>query len=98
MRVNIEHSPLSVEGLDTFAEFSAVSASAHWRESAGEGVRADADGEHVWIDPEAIAAAADAAGMPASWGGDFARMRSFAGTRGWLDERGWIRAHVVTGG
>lgn len=97
VRVNIDESPFTVAGLDVFTEFSAVSASALWREREYTGVRVDPDGEHVWIDPEILASAADTAGMPSSWVEGFARMRSFADTRGWLDDRGWIRAHVVIG-
>lgn len=95
MRVNIDNSPVSIEGLDIFTEFSAISTDAQWRERTVTGVRADADGEHVWIDPDVIACAAKAAGMDASWSDGFARMRSFAAGRGWIDELGWIRAHVV---
>ncbi|MGW0161681.1 hypothetical protein ACWDUN_20460 [Mycobacterium sp. NPDC003323] len=98
MRVNIDDSPFSVEGLDIFTEFCAVTADEQWPSRTGPGVRVDAGGEHVWIDPDLIAAAADRAGSAPSWREGFERMRSFAGTKGWLDDRGWIRAHVVTGG
>ncbi len=98
VRINIDDSPLSIEGLDIFTEFSAVTADEQWHTRTRPGVRVDPEGEHVWIDPDLIAAAADRAELPPSWREGFERMRSFADTKGWLDDRGWIRAHVVTGG
>ncbi|BDD96306.1 MULTISPECIES: hypothetical protein [Mycobacteriaceae] len=98
MQVNIDTSPISVDGLDVFTEFTAISSGVgNAADSASSGVRVDEDSEHVWIDPARIVAAASAAGVPDSWTGDFERMCGYAQTKGWLDERGWIRAHVVAG-
>lgn len=92
--VNIDNSPVSVEGLDNVKEFAASTRTSPPARDV-VGVRVDDDGEHVWIDPAVISAAAEAAEMPATWTADFDGMRQFAQTRGWIDERGWIRAHVV---
>lgn len=98
MQVDIDASPIAVDRLDVFTEFSARSSGIESvGDSTNKGVRVDEDGVHVWIDPTHIAAAAAAAGMPDSWAGDFERMCAYARTKGWLDEQGWIRAHVVTG-
>ncbi|OBF37440.1 hypothetical protein A5719_21740 [Mycolicibacterium peregrinum] len=81
--------------MDIFTDFSAVSTNGQWRESAVPGVRVD--GEHVWIDPGHIVAAAESAGAPDGWREGFAGMCRFAASKGWLDDDGWIRAHVVIG-
>lgn len=49
---------------------------------------------HAWIAPERLRALAR--GVPPGWEGELAAMVSFAGTRGWTDASGALRAHVET--
>jgi hypothetical protein len=48
---------------------------------------------HAWVHPDALV---DLAGRAddAAWREDVAGMAAFAGSRGWLDEHGRLRAHV----
>lgn len=48
---------------------------------------------HSWVDPGILAALAGRA-RDTAWAEQLAGMVSYAGTKGWLDEQGRIRAHV----
>lgn len=48
---------------------------------------------HSWVDPAELAGLAGRAD-DADWLEKLAAMISYAGTKGWLDEQGRIRAHV----
>jgi hypothetical protein len=51
------------------------------------------DGEHVWLDPEAVKRlAGDGAGP--EWPARFDAMIEFARSKGWVDDAGRVRAHV----
>jgi hypothetical protein len=49
---------------------------------------------HAWIDPAAVRRLATGR-VVAGWEDDFAAMIAYAGSKGWLDEAGRIRAHCV---
>ena len=94
MRIRIEPHGLSVIDPDDFAGFSVVTAltpaELHDRvRTLGLG---RSDGDHVWLEPQAIRAAI---GSPTqTWDSGFAAMTSFAAKHGWLDDEGRIRAHI----
>lgn len=48
---------------------------------------------HVWVDPDVLCPAAE----DASAARGFAAMVDFARAHGWVDDRGFIRAHVENG-
>jgi hypothetical protein len=48
---------------------------------------------HLWFDEAVLTKLADRAGDE-DWQAQLARMFAFAGTKGWLDDRGRVRAHV----
>lgn len=48
---------------------------------------------HSWVDPGGLAALAGRAG-DIEWQEQLAGMVAYAGTKGWLDDEGRIRAHV----
>jgi hypothetical protein len=48
---------------------------------------------HAWVDPAALAELGGRSG-DAAWADKLAGMISFAGSQGWLDAAGRIRAHV----
>ena len=48
---------------------------------------------HAWIDPDVLAALAGRSADPA-WREELAGMVRYAGSKGWLDAQGRIRAHV----
>ena len=50
---------------------------------------------HSWVDPADLTALAGRAGDP-DWRQKLAGMVSYAESKGWLDEKGRIRAHVET--
>lgn len=50
---------------------------------------------HSWVDPADLTALAGRSD-DADWQQKLAGMISYAGTKGWLDEQGRIRAHVET--
>lgn len=50
---------------------------------------------HSWVDPADLTALAGRADDP-DWQQKLAGMISYADSKGWLDERGRIRAHVDT--
>ncbi|KAA2315088.1 flavin reductase [Pseudooceanicola sediminis] len=52
-----------------------------------------AEGDHVWVRPDAVRALCATAGDGA-WSEGFAAMVSFAKAHGWVDPSGCIRAHV----
>ncbi|MFT3865123.1 MAG: hypothetical protein QM729_12680 [Solirubrobacterales bacterium] len=56
------------------------------------------DGEHVFVDPQVLRElAGDRAADPA-WSASLEGMIGFAAEHGWVDEAGFIRAHVERGG
>lgn len=50
---------------------------------------------HSWVNPADLTALAGRADDP-DWQQKLAGMVSYAGSKGWLDEQGRIRAHVET--
>jgi hypothetical protein len=50
---------------------------------------------HSWVDPTDLAALAGRTDDP-DWQQKLAGMVAYAGSKGWLDEQGRIRAHVET--
>lgn len=51
------------------------------------------DGDHVWLEADALRAAGDAS---SGWTADFYGMLAYAKTRGWTDDDSTrIRAHIV---
>lgn len=50
------------------------------------------DSGHAWISPDRLRSLAGCA--PPGWEEEFAAMVAFAGTRGWTDATGALRAHV----
>ena len=74
------------------AEFRGVddTAAAGALRAAGLGT---VDGDHVWLDAEALRAAGDGS---SGWTVDFYAMLAYAKTRGWTNEESTlIRAHIV---
>jgi hypothetical protein len=49
---------------------------------------------HVWISPEEIERLAGERAQDPSWRQGFERMLAYAREHGWVDERGFVRAHV----
>ncbi len=51
------------------------------------------DGEHAWISPDWLFANSGLADDP-QWVAGFTGMVEFAAKHGWVNEDGWIRAHI----
>jgi len=49
---------------------------------------------HAWVDPAAVRRLA-AGRVAAGWEDEFAQMIAYAGSKGWLDDAGRVRAHCV---
>lgn len=100
MRLVIHADGVELAQPSDFGSFAAVTAlPADQLEAAVTGLglgRLDRDGQHVWVDAGVVAAAAGA-DRSAAWDEGFAAMRAYAGSRGWLDDEGRIRAHIVAG-
>lgn len=52
------------------------------------------ESEYVWIAPEDLVRLAGDAGEDPQWQAQVDSMVTYAGTKGWLDRTGRIRAHV----
>jgi hypothetical protein len=53
------------------------------------------DGEdHIWLDPDGVAALPGARPSDPAWEKSFEGMVEYARGHGWVDERGAVRAHV----
>ena len=50
--------------------------------------------DHVWLDPDGVAALPGARTSDAAWAKSFAGMVEYARDHGWVDEGGAVRAHV----
>ena len=51
------------------------------------------EGNHAWVPPAALRRLAPHAGAP-DWEQGFGRMLAYAGSKGWVDAEGAVRAHV----
>jgi hypothetical protein len=54
-----------------------------------------ADADHVWVDRAALEALAGDLTQDAAWQRSLESMLTYAASKGWVDESGAIRAHVV---
>lgn len=52
------------------------------------------DGAHVYLDPEELKRLAGADASDPDWQQRFTEMVAFAAASGWVDENGYVRAHV----
>jgi len=98
MRLVINADGLDLADRGDFGSFAAVTALPTDRLEAvitqlGVG-RLDPDGQHVWVRPGVIEAAAGA-DRSAAWNEGFATMCAYAESHGWTDDEGRIRAHIV---
>ena len=50
--------------------------------------------EHTWVGADTLKSLAGEAGKDAAWQAELDRMLEFARTKGWMNQRGEIRAHV----
>ena len=55
-----------------------------------------ADGAHLFVEPDWLRRQAGSLADDAGWQRNFAGMVEFARSKGWLDDQGRIRAHVVS--
>ena len=59
------------------------------------GMELDDDAAHARVDPATVLAMAeDGRDLPEAWRADFEAMVSYAASKGWTDERGWLRGHT----
>jgi hypothetical protein len=80
---NLKQLHAEIRGVDDDAAAEALQA-------AGLGT---IDGDHVWLDAEALKAAGDGS---SGWTVDFYAMLAYAKTRGWTsDDQSQIRAHII---
>jgi hypothetical protein len=60
--------------------------------------RVDPDGEHAWLDIQALRDAVDPADKDPEWDAQFDAMVNYAVAKGWVDpEGGSLRAHIEDG-
>jgi hypothetical protein len=52
------------------------------------------DGEHVWLDVDRLRLLASTSEVGRDWDREFDAMVAFADSKGWLDARRRIRAHI----
>jgi hypothetical protein len=87
-----------LEEPDTFTEFS-VHVAGPVEDERLRGVLAGLgrpyDGTHTFIDVESLKRLAGSRATDADWLASLDGMVGFAASRGWVDEGGGIRAHVV---
>jgi hypothetical protein len=55
----------------------------------------DADGQHVWIARSALVQMGRQIGLDDAWENGVDDMVRYAATKGWVDDRGRVRAHVT---
>lgn len=85
---------VSLEDADNFKAFKVVAATASdeaLRTALAEAGAGRLDGEHVWVSADWLRAQA---GGSAEWGKNFEGLLAFAGSKGWLDDQGAVRAHI----
>ena len=88
---------VSLEDADNFKAFKVVDATASEESLRTALANADAgrlDGEHVWVSADWLRA--QAGGSP-EWDKNFEGLLAYAGSTGWLDDNGAVRAHIVDG-
>jgi hypothetical protein len=90
MIFRVDSTVVVLDGPDVFDRFDVVATAD--ADLARLGAVA-ADGEHVFVAPDTVRALAGDAANP-DWHERFAAMVGYAGSRGWLDDAGRIRAHV----
>ena len=60
-----------------------------------QGIELDADDGHAFVDPAAVRGLVERAGLSsAAWQADFEAMVAYATSKGWTDDRGWLRGHT----
>ena len=77
-----------------FVSWSAPGAAESVVSLAGDGVDLAPDLSHGFVDPSLVESLASGA-VGSDWHARFGAMVEYARTHGWLDERGWIRAHTA---
>jgi len=90
MIINIQAAgPATLEDADNFRAFKVVSAAAPASAFAAIG---RLDGGHVWVNPAWL----KAHGRPddETWATGLEKMLNYAKTAGWVDEAGYVRAHI----
>jgi len=87
--------PAWLDAAEDFGRFSIALDAIHRDsvESVLGGIGELADGDHVWIRPDAVRILSPLADKP-DWETDFRKMLAFAGSRGWLGPAGEVRAHI----
>jgi hypothetical protein len=87
----IDSSSVSLEGADAFDRFDVIATANADLSQLGE--VAD-DGQHVFVAPDTVRTLAGDA-VSREWEDRFAEMVVYASSKGWVDARGSIRAHVA---
>ena len=54
--------------------------------------------DHVYVDPASLEELAGERALDVEWVEGLAAMTGYASKHGWVDESGWIRAHIETEG
>ncbi|WP_010142335.1 flavin reductase family protein [Oceanicola sp. S124] len=86
--------PARLEGAGDFRRFSvALDPRLQGDLRAAAAAIGHAEGDHVWVRPDAVRALSAQAGDPA-WVEGFSAMQEYARAHGWVDPSGCIRAHV----
>ncbi|GAA4482639.1 hypothetical protein GCM10023094_32980 [Rhodococcus olei] len=100
MIINVSRSgDVSVSNPDDFRAFAVAvedsTAAATFSAAAASIGGATEDGGHVYVAPDRLVALVDAQrGVDPDWTSGFHGMVAYAESHGWVDDRGWIRAHV----
>ncbi|MAT04540.1 MAG: hypothetical protein CL424_05800 [Acidimicrobiaceae bacterium] len=93
MILRLDHDQLIIDDADDLRRLHAVIDGGSVPAVLPDGVRADPDGSHLWVDVEALAARLRAAGSDVGEG--FASMVEFARSHGYASEDGSaLRVHV----
>lgn len=95
MYINVDPSgSATLADADNFRAFSVVTASDSASADALSDLGSlDPDGEHVWLDGEAVKRLAGPE-VADTWHTEFDNMVQYAQSKGWTDDAGRIRAHI----
>jgi hypothetical protein len=96
MRIRVgSDGAVALEDPDDFKRFDILAAPGAPLDRALQGI-ARVDGAHAWVSPDALRRLAPQAGTPA-WEDGFRKMLDYAGSKGWTDAQGAVRAHIEEG-
>lgn len=86
---------VTLEEADNFRRFSVAAAPDAPLSSALDGIARLEGATHAWVSPSALRRLAPQAGQP-EWEEGFGKMLAYAGSKGWTDAEGAVRAHIET--